>query len=70
MKYPEGLSPVELVQCNYRNVEILDEFARRDELNRSVRDERVEEPDNQMVFDFHKGVASANNESVKDCQKV
>lgn len=67
MKYPEGLSPVELVQCNYRNVEILDEFARRDELNRSVRDERVEEPDNQMVFDFHKGVA---NESVKDCQKV
>ena len=67
MKYPKGLSLVELVQhyVNYRSEEVLNELARRDKLNQI---ERFEEPDNQTVFDFHKEVASAqevaNNESV------
>lgn len=71
MTYPQNLSLVELARyyVNYRNPEILDELARRDKLNPIACDEHTEKPDNQMVFDFLKEVASAeevaNNESVK-----
>lgn len=77
MTYPENLSLVELAEhyAKYQNDKCLEELAVRDKINSMTYDERMalrfnEEPDNQLVFDFHKEVASAvestENTSVKD----
>ena len=68
-RYPKYLSLVELAQhyVNYRDEEVLNELARRDIIAERVG-QHLEEPDNQMAFDFHIASAQevANNVSVKE----
>lgn len=75
MTYLENLSLVELAEhyATYRDDRYLGELANRDKLSKLNYDERMwlQEPDNQMVFDFHKNnlVSAqeiANNTSVND----
>lgn len=61
MTYPGNLSLVELAEhyAKYQDDKCLEELAVRDKINSMTYDERMglclnEEPDNQMVFNFHK----------------
>lgn len=73
MTYPENLSLVELAEhyARYHDDRCLHELANRD--STVSREQSVEKPDNQMVFDFHKKIVStektANNRSVNDPRK-
>ena len=64
MTYLENRSLVELAEhyAKYKDDKCLEELANRDRLSKMTCDERMgqrfEEPDNQMVFDFHKDLAN------------